>query len=98
MKTRIGAVLSHLQKLMGVGDDSSLETGSVMWGGSEGEADTSVERQTCHIGRWSGVQLKPRFKSEFYPCVTLGNLLNLSEPVLHRWHDGDKNAYLVRFL
>ena len=46
MKTRIGAVLSHLQKLMGVGDDSSLETGSVMWGGSEGEADTSVERQT----------------------------------------------------
>lgn len=73
-----------------------MRTGSVMWGGGRGNADTPSERQTCHVGRWSRVQLNPVFKSEFCPCVTPGNLLNLSDR--HHWHEGNKNAYLIKFL
>lgn len=50
------------------------------------------------LGRWSRVQLKPGLKSEFSPCVTPGNLLNLSEPLLYHWHKEDKNANLIRLL
>lgn len=84
---------------MGLGDDSNRGTGSVMWDGSWGEAEAPSDRKTCHIRRWSGVQLKPGFKPEFCPCVTLGNLLNLSErrrPCYHR-HEVGNNAYLSKF-
>ena len=69
---------THNQAGLGLGDDSNSGKGSVMWDGSWGEAEAPSDRKTCHIRRWSGVQLKPGFKPEFCPCVTLGNLLNLS--------------------
>lgn len=59
---------------MGLGDDSRMEAGSVMQDGGGGEADNAIERQTCLIGRWSRVQLKPGLKSESCPCVTPGKL------------------------
>lgn len=63
--------------------------------GGGGEADTPIERQGLPCRKV--VQLNPGFKSEFYSCVTLGNLLNLSDPPFHHWHKGDENACLNRF-